>query len=159
MLLLPYETIIYRTKLSKQEVLNRLYSAIDTDSLWTLNFWKTCDDKDYFGDIDDDSFSIVRRIRGRNSFLPVILGDITEGDDSTIISVTMRLHIMIMIVFFAIVSIIAGGAMSAWSSDTGNALPLLGAIAFIYLLTMVAFTMEKLRSKEDLERILEAEII
>ena len=159
MLLLPYETVNYRTSLSKGEALNRLHAAIDTDKIWSLSFWKNCDDKDYSGDIDNDGFIITRRILGRNSFRPVIFGDIKEDGGGTIVSVIMRPHLMVIIVLFIFCFVIGGAMIGALSSHTGNPASLMGLILFVYILMMVAFTYEKLRSTKDLERILDAEII
>lgn len=97
MLLLPINTITYRTKLSGDEVISRLTASIETDKKVRSIFASPAITKPYEGQINGNQFTIRRIIRYRNSFLPEISGIIQQGIGETLVRVTMRLHIYTII--------------------------------------------------------------
>lgn len=57
----------------------------------------TYSDKIFNGEINDDTFFITQVIKGRNSFIPKIYGQIISGYKNVII-IKMRLHYIIILI-------------------------------------------------------------
>jgi len=98
------------TNNSQSENITTLESSVCTKNLPWLSFKFDYENKPYFGKINNNTFEIVPVIKGRNSFVPVIFGIISEGNAS-IVSVKMRMHyavisillFMITVVFFTMI--------------------------------------------------------
>jgi hypothetical protein len=154
---LPFEHIIYRTNLSKREVITRLSDCMETKkNSFTFNNKST---KEYEGFIDDHHFEINRIIRNRNSFLPQISGSIQENNHETQIEVKMKLHVLVLIflvfwclstLFFLTTVLIAVEKISL------DVLIPVGMLLFAYALTMFGFKTESIQSKDNLKKIFEA---
>jgi len=148
--LFPAEKITYRTYLSKDEVLKRIYNNPQYKSIGNRTSANT--------------FQIQREIKYRNSFLPVIKGEVIEENDSTIVKVSMKPHIIILLLFAAISGFVLLLCIVAliWIIDNGFTLYSLapfGFLLFDILLYYAAFKPESIKSKKDLLNILEAEIV
>ena len=89
-----FEKCEIKTKLSKQEILNRVTSFIDYEHA------------DYYGSVSECGFFIgknpMKHFTGghtKNSFAPVAKAKITEENGITSVSIVLRMHLMIMILF------------------------------------------------------------
>lgn len=60
--------------------------------------------KPFFGSISENKFDILPVIEGRNSFVPVLKGEII-GDSKSVIVVKMRLHLLV-IVFIVFITLL-----------------------------------------------------
>ena len=159
MIFLPYEAITFKTDLRKQEVLKRLHSHIDTGP-WKFSFKGNTSGKEYQGSIRNGKFEIFRRIKGRNSALPMILGTVIEQNNGTTIAIKMRLHLLsISVLIFFCGFIITGFCHNYRGEMDINFFGPIGMLSFLYLITIVPFNMEKRRSIKDFQRFLEAEIL
>ena len=79
---LPFENIVYRTKLDSNEIILRLRKNIEPYRMFRLtSLFKNSIHKDYQGSIDGWKFNIIRVIGYKNSFLPRIVGELKEDPD------------------------------------------------------------------------------
>ena len=148
--LLPYEQMIFTTKLNLDEVLNRLYEATEPYQFLRIGF--TASEKPYEGYVKPNKFSVLRIIRYRNSFNPRIVGTILPKDNGTEIHVNMRLRyypiIFIAIwLFFNVTFFLA----------SFSPIPFL-LILFIYLITLLGFKYESAKSRRFFAALFEADI-
>lgn len=157
---LPFEHLIYTTNLSEQDVIRILSENVGAKRKpFASNNGST---KEYEGVIYDNSFEINRIIKNRNSFLPQITGTIQENNYETQIEVKMKLHRLVsifmifwctIVIFFLIMTLIES------KGATIDIVFPLSMLLFAYLLTMLGFKIESKRSKNDIEKMLEAKII
>lgn len=162
---LPYEHIIYKTRLKEEEIIRRLSDCIEPEKTFRIRFIGIRSKKPYEGEINGLSFRMNRIINYRNSFLPRITGVIEKEFDGLRINVKMRLHIFVL-VFLCVWCVGVGLGSLVFLTLAINhlvhvpmALIPLGMLVFSYLLTMGAFKFESIKSKKYLQEILEAEII
>ena len=157
------EKIKYHTKLSKNEIINNLKEITDLDKKATILF-SNKPTKAYEGTVNDDSFSIKRALRKRNSFLPVISGTITDTNSERIIEIEMSLSKYILnflFIWFAVVgfgfSYLVITSIINHKFDPSILTPLLGFV-FVYILNRSSFKTEIMQTKKFLQKIFKAEI-
>jgi hypothetical protein len=160
---LPFEKLIYKTKIKEDEVIRRITDFMEPEKTFRFNlFQKTA--KPYEGKINGRSFNLRRLIRYRNSFRPEIEGEISPDLNGTTINVKMRLHkaiIVFLCLWCGFVIYAFFGFLQESRTDPKFAAFLLipvGMLLFVYILTIAAFSHESSRSKSDLQKLLEAEI-
>lgn len=92
--LLLYEKFEIETKLSKEEIQKRIMSFVNSES------------RIYYGNISENGFFIAEKsskhfvvLHSRNSFVPVAKAKITEKDGISTISVVIRMHILVLVLF------------------------------------------------------------
>ena len=162
--LLPIENLIYKTRLSKSEVLNKLIENIEKQKTFGFGTdWRVYS-KPYIGEIENNSFEVKRAINYRNSFLPKISGEVFEDFEGTKIKIKMRPHeiiIAFLFLWFGIAFLCCLGSIYAMFTRDFN-LVFLGPffmILFGIVLLSVGFKTETNKSKQDFKKILNAEII
>ena len=139
--LIPYERVIIRTSLSVDTIRHRLYMEIKP--VETLFFPLFSNDKPYSGKITELGFKIMRSIKGRNSFLPLVKGVVEKDSDGSVIYITMTLHpFIIASIIVMILSIIMS---IGWNG--------LGIVAFLYVLCEVFFWLEVAKTNEFLNKL------
>ena len=98
-----FEKCEIQTEFPKQEVLSRVASFIDSEQT------------DYYGSLSADGFFIGEKnikhstfVRTRNSFAPIAKAKIIEENGITTVSVVLRMHLLVMILFvpFYVVSLL-----------------------------------------------------
>jgi hypothetical protein len=161
---LPTENITYKTRLNEDEIIKRLTEIIEPVKALKLRLFNSYSSKPYEGQVNGHMFEIRRIIGYRNSFLPRINGMIVKDYDGVKIKVRMRLHIVVMVLlcicggvelgFIAFLS----GILRTSKFDPVTLIPF-GMLLFAYGLTMGAFKLESKKSKKDLEKIFEADVI
>jgi len=87
---LPFENYELTTALSTDEVHTRLSNIIEAKKRFRLSLFKRNAVKPYEGEINANSFCISRIIHYKNSFLPLIKGEIALAGDKTTIKIKMR---------------------------------------------------------------------
>ncbi|AZA82823.1 hypothetical protein C1637_23620 [Chryseobacterium lactis] len=155
---LPFERITYRTDLSEQEVMARLSGFVEPKKYGFGNIHT----KEYEGSVGDKHFEINRIIKGRNSFIPQINGNIQKSNGETQINITMKLHwiVFAFLIFwcgFIIYSLITTLTIEDLKS-LDFFLPTF-MILFVYAITMYGFKSESKKSMEYLEKNFEAKKI
>ncbi len=163
---LPFENIIYQTKLDSEEILKRINEVVEPKKTFrkTSFFGKSNNHKPYEGSVNRNSFKMSRIIEYRNSFLPIIKGDIEKQVSETKINVKMRLHPFI----FGFILIWCGGVgfgfliILAESIKKGVFQPFIlipfVMLLFAYGMTMLGFKSESIKSKKYLAKLFDAEI-
>lgn len=167
--LLPFEKLVYHSILNKEELITHFQNEIEAEKSFGFGAHRSSYSKPYIGKFYLNRFEIKRVVNYRNSFLPVIKGEIKDGINGAKISVKMGLADFVkafMILWLGAVSFGCIGALySLIFTDTVNS----EAGFFIFIpfamllfgLGMVSFGFkaESQRSIKDLEEILQAKII
>ncbi|MET0945988.1 MAG: hypothetical protein ABWY22_11305 [Flavobacterium sp.] len=167
--LLPFEKLVYHSTLSKEELVIRLQNEIEAEKSFGFRALKFSYSKPYIGKINSNRFEIKKVVNYRNSFLPVIKGEIKDGINGAKIDVKMGLVDFVkafMILWLIGVSFGCIGALySLIFTDTVNSeAGFFMFIPFAMLLFGIAmvsfgFKAESQKSIKDLEGILQAKII
>ena len=161
---LPLEYIIYKTRLSKEQTMQKLTDAIEAEKAFGFGAYNYTYSKPYIGRIKGNNFEIKRAINYRNSFLPQIKGTVYSEFDGTRVKVTMKPHSTVL-VFMAIwfggvfIGCIATTSVLLTQKFTPFLLIPFGMLVFGVALVYGAFKTESSISKKDFMRILEAEIV
>ncbi|MDF3028410.1 MAG: hypothetical protein K0S23_2717 [Fluviicola sp.] len=170
---LPVENYIIHTKLSEEEIIQRLTeltkntgskSNASLFGLGTLFGQKS--GGPYEGKIQSKEFKISRIISYRNSFLPVIKGSISSFLNQREITISMGLNLVVKIftiVWFSIVAISAFFILDKFLHTNENPFltnlfPLQMAV-FGYVVMILSFKFESRKSKKDLKKLFEAEVV
>jgi hypothetical protein len=85
---LPYDNLVIRTELPAAELLLRLNNITEPGSPFRAFTGKP--NKKYYGIITDNTFVLTPIIRYRNSFLPLIKGEIIGNGSVTEVRIRMR---------------------------------------------------------------------
>jgi hypothetical protein len=104
---LPFENYTLATRLTVDEVHKRITDNVAIKKAFRFLVFSKRPDKPYEGQITRNSFSISRIINYRNSFLPIIKGDVETFAGQTHIKIKMRPPLPVLIF------------ISVWLSITG----------------------------------------
>ncbi len=162
--ILPYEAYTLTTSLSPKEVCKRIADNTGPQRTFASFFSRTNEpQKPYEGFVTDNSFTIKRVISYRNSFLPVIKGQVFIIANKTRINVDMRItYWVLLFVFAAMLFFVAGSlAMNFFFSpqvDNFFLRHIYWLIPILFTLTIVvSFKIESRIAKRFLAELLEAD--
>ena len=167
--ILPYEQFTLISKLSKDEVRKRISDNIEHRKGLQFSLFRRSSLKPYEGQIFGDSFKINRIIQYRNSFLPIVTGNISTFPGKTHISVKMKLANVVLIfvsIWLGVVGLVCLGMFLALFLQfqqfvqkpfSPELLIPFGMFAFGCLLTTLSFKYESKKTKKFLTDILEAQ--
>jgi hypothetical protein len=167
--LLPFETLVYHSTLSREDLITRLENEIEAEKPFKFGVFNRSYSKPYIGKIQCNTFEIKRVIDYRNSFLPIIKGQIQTHTNGSKIDVKMNL---VGIVKFFMIFWLAGVLLSClvtiydvvvkngFDDESGffMFIPFLMLI-FGAVMVSVGFKVESKKSIKDLEQILKAKWI
>lgn len=165
---LPFEEYVLTTRLSVNEVLRRLDDNIQEKQGFSISSFNRNYSKPYTGQITGTTFKMSRNINYRNSFLPVITGQITTYVGQTQVNIKMRpatfplIFISFWLGFVGLVcmGILFIGLLQFRQIIQNGFSPMIfipfGMFAFGCLLTHFAFKGESKNSKEFLATLLES---
>ena len=165
MKLLPYEQYNLYTRLSPEEVRQRLADNTEQGGKKKPLGGKTV--KPFRGEITNETFSISPVIDYRNSFLPVLKGTYFRENGMTRIRTRLQLNDVVLafcIIWLGIVGLCGillpiselRGALNGKRFDPMVLVPT-GMFVFGYLLMIAAFNTESTRSKKLLAKVLDAQ--
>jgi hypothetical protein len=148
-LFIPFESLTITTSLTFSEVVSRLDEVVAPPKLFriTLPFGPP-PAKPYEGTISGKRFKINRIIIGRNSFIPIIEGDIHTQKFGCYIKIRMSLHKIVlgfMILWLWTTGSIGMFSLFAWLVEPSVGaifLPILGMFIFGWLLCLIPFKIE-----------------
>ncbi|MEA5570375.1 hypothetical protein [Calothrix sp. UHCC 0171] len=167
---LPYERLIIYSQLTQESAIQKLIDVVDSAS--NRNF-RASVIKPYRGEIIGYKFKIRRVINYRNSFLPVIQGEIKSAKAGCCIDLKMRLNLIVICFLFVwsspliysllmifIVGIIQLIQLAFPELVTvSGSIPLniifvlFGMILFCYCLATIFFKIESTKSKVFLQKL------
>jgi hypothetical protein len=165
---LPFENYVLTTRLSAEEVLKRIADNVQQKQDFSFSTFNRNYTKPYTGQIIGTNFTMSRNINYRNSFLPIVKGQITTYLGQTQVNIKMRPVIVVLIFisfWLGVVGLVCIGMILAGLLQFKQILhngfsPMLfipfGMFAFGCLLTHFAFKGESKNSKEFLARLLES---
>jgi hypothetical protein len=166
---LPFENHLFTTTLSTLEVLHRIKENIEPNQGFILASSKRRYSKPYTGQINGLTFSMTRNINYRNSFIPVITGQLITYSNQTEVKVKMRLNtfVLVFITFWlgtvglvCLGEIITGLLRFKQILFTGFSPALIMPFimfTFGYLLVILAFKAESKKSMKFLEELFNTE--
>ncbi|PAX51609.1 hypothetical protein [Brunnivagina elsteri] len=158
---LPYERLTIYSHLAPESAMQKLTDVVETSPNKKLRGSMI---KPYRGEITGYKFKISRIINYKNSFLPVINGEIKSAMDGCCIHLKMQPHVMVicfmivwssplislllMAVFATITPLIFPKLVTVSGSISIEIiLVLLGFLLFAYSLVTIFFKMESTKSK------------
>lgn len=94
--LLPFDRFTLSTKLNATEALARVAHCVEPKRMFGFTFFDARV-KPYEGDINGKSFIINRIIRYRNSFNPVITGQVVTRKEHTDITISMHPTVFVLV--------------------------------------------------------------
>ena len=155
---LPFENITYKSKLSKEEIISLLAEQVEPErSIFSFSLKERM--KPYEGAIIENTFNI-KRISNRNSFVPIIRGEILEEENGTTIKITSSIQTPIIIFYLVIFWFLFSTMPSIFAStyDPRSMAPYM-IFLFFYPATMIGFKYESNKSKKFLKALFETEIL
>lgn len=152
------ENLVYKTKLTKEEAIKMIGYNVEKEKLFSFRSCKKC----YVGNVEGNEFKIERVISYKNSFLPVIKGEIFMDFEGAKIKVDMKIHSSILVFMFIWCSIICfAGVACTYQlfTEEFNLIFLMpfGMLLFVFLLFYGGFKFESKKSIEDLKLIFSAD--
>lgn len=150
MLLLPYERISYRTRLSEAEVLRRLQQKTGAKGAGNT----------FEGEIAGNQFALSLVMPGRSTFSPRISGSVVRDGDTTVIHVQMRIlpvSIVMLLVWCVFVLYLILPSDTFTNGPLRDQLSPLLMVLFAYGIMMVGFKPGSIKARKVLAELLEAE--
>lgn len=132
------------TDKNKSENIDKLNELVCTDKQPLISFNFDYKGKPFFGAITDSKFDIMPVIEGRNSFVPVMKGEII-GDNKSVVIVKMRLHYSVITFIIGITLVVLWTMKSDLQNGGLIVLPVL------YLATVFLYLRESKKYKMKLE--------
>ena len=166
---LPFENYILTTNLRTDEVCKRLSENIEPKNLSIFSSPNRNSTKQYEGNISGNIFQISRIISYRNSFLPIIKGNISSSYGQTQIKIKMHLVTFVLIfisLWLGVVGLVCIGILLAGilqlrlilaNGFSPMLLIPLGMFIFGCALTIIPFKIESKKSKEFLTNLLDGQ--
>ncbi len=163
----PYERLMIKSPLSKLEAIHRLDNVMEPRRYFRFFGAR---EKPYQDKREDSHFEISRIIGYRNSFLPMIKGDVESEINGCSIFISMQPHILViifMLFWLGIVGFFFLGALASFLSSLGqtsaadsSSLPVLGGMfVFGYALLLGGFKFESVKSKKFFQELFEGEAV
>jgi hypothetical protein len=161
---LPYERLKIITALSNEEVLERLDNVVEPKRYFRFFGSGT---KPYQGSVEGSHFEVSRIIGYRNSFLPVIKGDVQSEISGCSVSITMHPHIFVTafmifwlggvgFFFLSFLYSLVSSLTETHTTDPSLALIPGGMFIFGCALFLGGFKFESIKSKKFFQELFEA---
>ncbi len=154
---MPLYRFHIESSLSTQVVLVRIHGLVrETPTFWASlkeQFGSRPDNAPPFiGKVEGDTFHIRRDIRYRNSFLPLVRGQVAASRLGTRINITMSLHPLVTIFILFWLGGVGFGGFAAAHTNPKQAIIPLGMFIFGIVLTFGGFFPEAFKARRLLEQ-------
>jgi hypothetical protein len=156
--LLPYRSLELVSPLSAREARRALRRAVEPVRLIQFGSPRA----PFVGTVKTSSFRLIKTRVGRNPFNPMILGEITEQNEVTKLSIKIRMHILslaLMLVWIG--AALAVGVQSSVAAVRGQGsfeflFPLAAMLTFGWLLMLAGYNFGANQAVRTLKRIFDA---
>ena len=160
---IPFVTLRLRTKLSFEDVIEKLDSVIEPKK-FTI-FGNLGYSKSFRGELLEDSFTMIRNnVLYQNSFMPVIKGKILRKSGYTVLEIFMRMNLFVIIFmgFWLITPLLLTGKylFDFLIHNHGSLLTSIMPMAlfvFGYVIMMLSFTFESRKAQKIIQQLLNTE--
>lgn len=149
-LFIPYTRFTLKTNLTPLEAEQRLTAVVEPRRLFRFTW--SHNHQLFAGKVENGRFDINRIIHYRNSFLPMLIGQIHSDLGQTRIDITMRLHHAVT-VFLVVWLMIFATAFLIPDPPLAFIFLFLGFILFFLLLFMALFNYEANKARRLLEEL------
>ncbi|RZJ69929.1 hypothetical protein [Flavobacterium sp.] len=158
----PKDQVVFKSDLSAEEVLKRLQNNVEAQKTFGFRI-NTSYSTPYIGKIVGNTFSIRRVISYRNSFLPVIKGEVTSAMSGSRIKVTMQPDAAVKVFMIIWLAGVTFGCIAILTTLFTEEADFFILIPFFMLAMGLAlfhfpFKIEANRSRKDFLEMLEAKI-
>ncbi len=160
MKLIPVENIIYKTKLTKEKIIERFNIIFSDDKNLRTKLEGRSSPLKYDGYFEEDKFNIAQTSYStRSAFIPEVTGTIKNSGELQTINIKLGLRRRIKNFAFGLSLLpLAGIAILTIRMINQNYFSfsifvLIGFLFFIYLIVLLGFKYECIRAKKDLEEI------
>ena len=140
---IPYQSFKIKTRLTHEAARQKLVDIVEPRKIrWGFSR----DHAPFEGEVDGSTFKISRVLRSRNSFLPILVGQIQDDLDASTLQITARLNLAtlilwpLLLVIFMISTIFAAGVT--------DSLVILFFALFFYGLPTLLFNYELNKAKK-----------
>lgn len=148
MKLIPHDKFIIETFSAPEDVLQRINENTEPKKLFSLSSSK------YFnGSVSGSGFEVSKNISYRNSFLPVVEGNVETSEKGSNVKITMRLNSFVfffMCIWFFFVGIGCVAVVSNLDGFSMHALIPFGMLVFGIVLVSGGFWFEASKQKVKL---------
>ena len=158
---MPYYSFEIEAATPKPVVMERLAAAIDSNRSFR-DRWNAAlknlgaPAKPFIGSINGDRFKAWRRIGYRNSFLPVVVGEIESRGMGTTVRIHMRLHWFVVAFLAFWLATASSGVFAAYSRAHSVPLEVAAFPLFAVVLTLAGFVPEAIKAKRLLVAVVNA---
>ena len=90
---LPWLAFKLHSPLCLIDARRALVSHVDERGGWSIFWTRPADRLQFRGKVKDDHFEIVRIISYRNSFIPLVVGHLSEDSNGTTVEIRMRMYL------------------------------------------------------------------
>ena len=164
--LLPIENLVFHSALNQETLLAQLQNEVEAPKLFKFGVANNSYSKKYIGTIHNNRFEIKRVITYRNSFLPLIKGEIKNDNNGSEINVKMSLNKIVQVfmsIWLSVVSVACFGILFGLifknifkiEPSFFMLIPFF-MLVFGVLMVSFGFKLESKKSIHDLEEILKA---
>lgn len=149
--LVPYHRFEITSPLKRDEALAAVSSRLE-ERKWFRMRWPSSDNDERFaGTVTQSSFNITRIMGYRNSFAPVVEGEVHDAGRFSHIVITMKPHVLVLALLPVFAIVFMAGLVGM-----GNIWPGLALMALIYVMVLVGFWFEANKLEQTLRKIFQA---
>ncbi|GAA4360922.1 hypothetical protein [Kangiella marina] len=152
MKIIPYDKFDIELSSRPDEVLDIISNVTESDKLF-----KFSEGKEFSGSITENGFVIRKNITYRNSFLPIIEGEVKPSYDGILVTITMRLHTAVlcfMCFWFTGVGIACINVLANLDNFSNNSLIPFGMLLFGLGMVIFGFGLEAPKQKNRIVNLL-----
>jgi hypothetical protein len=161
--LLPYHRCTYKSKLTQEVILNRIRENTEPEQFFRVSSWfkNSKKTRHYEGEIGTNNFKILMISKRKNSYTPVITGEVSSSNQNTKVAIRMRLRYYFLIFmgfWFLMVSNMLYAENTIFEdfevTNLNHWIPVLFIFVF-YIITTASFHYHVIKSKKMLEQLIE----
>jgi hypothetical protein len=151
--LVPYHRFEITSALKREDVLTAMASRVEKRKWFAARWPNSANDERFDGTMRASGFNVTRIMGYRNSFAPVIDGEVHDAGRFSRIVITMRPAYIVMVVlgFITLIFVTAFMALDGGSSLSGFFL-----MALFYVIVLAGFWFEANKTEQTLRRIFQA---